>query len=140
MRHDDPFAGGIVSRLRRADRELAAAIVDAQCRDWLADRPDRVGFARLGHARREVRTALGRHRAGRSPAGLPAALTARWRARHATGPAPIDDPYLYAGLRRRIEACAVAARGDTAYRRRSAAADLEYALDWLAAAQELPRP
>ncbi|WP_328460984.1 hypothetical protein OHA21_31325 [Actinoplanes sp. NBC_00393] len=186
MSRDDPFAGGAGPRLFRIDRELEAVIVDAQCRDWAADRPDRVGFARLGQARHEVFTAAQRYRAARHAVDLPtllvvvvvwpavvavllpmadttnplvlagvlvaggwAALIAalgsfrlrRLRAGRArVGAAPIDDPYLYAALRRRIESCAVAARNDTSHRRRAAAADLEYALDWLAAAQdELPR-
>ena len=41
MRRDDPFSGGVARRLLRIDRELAAAVRDAQCRDWVADRPDR---------------------------------------------------------------------------------------------------
>ncbi|MFC7527310.1 hypothetical protein [Actinoplanes sp. GCM10030250] len=169
----------------RIDRELAAAVLDAQVRDWVAERPDRVGFARLGQARHEVYTAARRYRAARLRLETPLVIACgvivcgvivwlalsvravgplllggaavggfwaavatgagiRWvrrrRARNAwVGPAPIDDPYLYAGLRRRIEACAAAARADRSYLRRPAAADLEYALDWLAAAQdELP--
>jgi hypothetical protein len=186
IRRDDPFAGGVAPRLRRLDRELAETVTDAQCRDWVADRPDRVGFARLGQARHEIRTAAGRYRvadrptdrvtvlsalvalvlvlpllllipdatrplplAGIAVAGVWAALAIRAglrrrgirRARGATdGPAPIDDPYRYARLRRGVESCAVSARADRSYRKRAAATDLEYALDWLAAAQdELPR-
>ena len=187
MRRDDPFAGGIAPRLLRIERELESAVLDAQCRDWAADRPDRVGFARLGQARQEVARAARRYRAVRPRADLPALLVAAgtwavtvglllgpggladrpltlaaavaaglWTAsaaglglrrlragqarRRAVRPPAIDDLYLYAGLRRRIEACAVAARADRSYRRRAAAADLEYALDWLTAAQEeLPR-
>ncbi|GAA4591153.1 hypothetical protein BJY16_000177 [Actinoplanes octamycinicus] len=187
MSRDDPFTGGVAPRLRRLDRELAATVTDAQCRDWVADRPDRVGFARLGQARQEIRTAAARYRvappltdrvtvlsalaaglivvlplllvvpgptrpltlAGIAVAGLWATLglrTAlrRLRIRSARGapdgPAPIDDPYLYARQRHGIEACALSARADRSYRRRAAATDLEYALDWLAAAQEeLPR-
>ncbi|WIM95209.1 hypothetical protein ACTOB_007290 [Actinoplanes oblitus] len=187
MSRDDPFAGGVAPRLRRLDRELAETVTDAQCRDWVADRPDRVGFARLGRARHEIRTAAGRYRvappitdgptalaalaagvfvvlpllyllpgptrplplAGIAVAGLWATLALRTLLRRRRiraargapdGPAPIDDPYLYARQRRGIEACALAARADRSYRRRAAATDLEYALDWLAAAQdELPR-
>ncbi|MEV6342300.1 hypothetical protein [Actinoplanes sp. NPDC051851] len=187
MRRDDPFTGGVVPRLRRIERALAGAATDAQCRDWAADRPDRVGFARLGQARGEIHSAARRYRADGPSPDLPAllaggsaallvaapvvlllddpgrppvlggvAVAALWaaigartalrarrrrRARAASpGPAPIDDPFLYTGLRRRIEACAVAARSDRSYRRRAAATDLEYALDWLAAAEEeLPR-
>ncbi|MEV6298938.1 hypothetical protein AB0M02_05960 [Actinoplanes sp. NPDC051861] len=182
MRRDDPFSGGVARRLLEIDRELAAAVRDAQCRDWVADRPDRVGFARLGQARHEIYTAARRYRAVRIRAeslvvvilgavvagaglalglslwtnlplvlagtvvggvwaGLAARAGWRWWLRRTSraGAAPIDDPYLYAGLRRRIEVCAMAARSDRNYRRRPAAADLEYALDWLAAAQdELP--
>ncbi|GLW28605.1 hypothetical protein [Actinoplanes regularis] len=187
MSRDDPFAGGVAPRLRRLDRGLAEAIRDAQCRDWTADRPDRVGFARLGQVRREVLTAAARYRVAPrvtdgptvlavAAAGLLVALpllllvpdparplplagiavAAVWatyairaglrrlrirRARHAADtPAPIDDPFLYAVTRRTIESCAASARADRSYRRRGAAADLEYALDWLSAAQdELPR-
>ena len=188
MKRDEPFAGGIAPRLLRIDRQLDAAVTDAPCRDWAADRPDRVGFARLGQARYEVAQAARRYRAIRPPhadvpaalvaglawaatvwlligvadvenrpltmaasvaAGLWAALSAvrvlrglraaRARRRVVRSPA-IDDLYLYANLRRQIEACAVAARSDRSYRRRAAATDLEYALDWLTAAQEeLPR-
>jgi hypothetical protein len=35
------------NRLYRNEERVIAAVVDAQCRDWTADRPDRVGFARL---------------------------------------------------------------------------------------------
>jgi hypothetical protein len=184
---DDPFAGGVVPRLRRLDSELAAAVTDAQCRDWTADRPDRVGFARLGQVRREIRSAAVRYRvapgttdratvlgillagllvglpllllapdptrplplAGIAVAGVWAAYAIRAglrrlrvrRARHAADlAAPIDDPFLYARTRRAIESCAASARTDRSYRKRGAAADLEYALDWLSAAQdELPR-
>ncbi|GIF05992.1 hypothetical protein [Actinoplanes siamensis] len=187
MSRDDPFAGGVAPRLRRLDRDLAEAIVDAQCRDWTADRPDRVGFARLGQVRREVGRAAARYRVSpravdrtAAPAVLLAgllvvapllwlapdpgrplplaaiAVAGLWaadlfraglrrlrirRARHAPDrAAPIDDPFRYARARRTIESCAAAARADRSYRRRGAAADLEYALDWLSAAQEeLPR-
>ncbi|MFI1992301.1 hypothetical protein [Actinoplanes sp. NPDC020271] len=184
---DDPFAGGVAPRLRRLDRELTAAIIDAQCRDWTADRPDRIGFARLGQVRREVQNAAARYRAAPTGTdrttilavllagllvGLPLLLLVpeparplrlaaiavaavgaayllrgglrRLHVRRARGApdrsAPIDDPFLYARARRTIELCAASARADRSYRRRGAAADLEYALDWLAAAQEeLPR-
>ena len=174
---DDPFAGRLAPRLARIERELASAVVDAQVRDWSADRPDRVGFARLGQVLADVSRARGRHRrtwpttmsptffgiiavlvvGGAGPVILALAaaagvgigfavlavvrrlrLDAARRAR--LGVAAIDDPYLYASLRPRLEACAVAARADRSHRRRAAATDLEYALDWLAAAQEqLPR-
>ena len=182
MNRDDPLGGGgVARRLVRIERELAAVVLDAQCRDWVADRPDRVGFARLGQVRYEVRTAARRYRvtaprvdvpesllliavavgvpvmlatwsdhplflAAAVIAGCWAAIAARAGLRRLrlgnarVRTAPVDDPYLYAGLRRRIESCAVAARADRVYRRRAAATDLEYALDWLAAAQdELPR-
>ncbi|MBB2942485.1 hypothetical protein FB565_002198 [Actinoplanes lutulentus] len=128
-RRDDLFSGRVAPRLARIERELTAAVVDAQSRDWAADRPDRVGFARLGQARDEVRRAVRRYRrfSGFS-------LFSRRRV------ADVDDPYFYADLRRRIEACAAAARADRSYKRRAAATDLEYALDWLAAAQEVSHP
>ncbi|GIE80484.1 hypothetical protein Aph02nite_64340 [Actinoplanes philippinensis] len=65
-------------------------------------------------------------------------LRRRWDRATADGPAPIDDHYRYAGFRRRIEAYAGAARDHRSPRRRAAAIDLEYALDWLAAAQTEP--
>lgn len=187
MTWDDPFSGGVGPRLRRLDRELAAAVVDAQSRDWTADRPDRVGFARLGQVRRDLGNAAARYRvastgpdrttilavllsglvvglpllllvpdparplrlAGIAVAGVWAAYLIRAglrglrirRGRRAPDrSAPIDDPFLYARARRTIESCAASARADRSYRRRGAAADLEYALDWLSAAQEeLPR-
>jgi hypothetical protein len=185
---EDPFSGETRPRLRAIDRDLDAVIVDAQSRDWSADRPDRVIFARLGQARHQIRTAAGR-RGGAGPAAdrtammlgaaagvlvagsvlavvgdpamrpLPLALTAvaglwtalltvaglrilqRRRDRDTlAGPAPIEDHYRYAAFRRRIETCAATARNHRSHRRRAAAIDLEYALDWLAAAQsELPR-
>ncbi|WP_433791560.1 hypothetical protein [Actinoplanes sp. CA-252034] len=264
---EDPFSGEARPRPSVIDRDLDALITDAQSRDWSADRPDRVIFARLGQARRRVRAAAGRHGRDHRPAdlsavllgtatglltaatlsatGIPAsllptgvvpadaapagttppnasptstaqtnvsatsaaqtnvsatsaaqtnvsatsaaqtnvsptsaaltnaplggavsvtdplvlALTAvialwtallavavlkrlrrRWDRATVDGPAPIDDHYRYAAFRRRIEACATAARDHRSHRRRAAAIDLEYALDWLAAAQsELPR-
>lgn len=184
---NDPFSGEAVPRLRRIDRDLDTVITDAQSRDWSADRPDRVVFARLAEARHQVRRAAGRKHAraliadplatlsavatwavtvasvlvtggmamvrplplaATGIAGLWAAalvvtvvrLVRRHHDRHTTaGPAPVDDPYRYAAFRRRIESCAATARGHRARRRRHAAVDLEYALDWLAAAQtELP--
>jgi hypothetical protein len=270
---EDPFSGENRPRAAAIDRDLHAVITDAQSRDWSADRPDRVVFARLGQARRRVRAAAGRGGADRRPADpsavllgaitglltatvllltgipakmlppgdlpphalpsgnapapappagntpgpvqpagnalspaqpadnalspaqpagdvpanampagdvpasadvfpvtlpadavqaiapLPLALTAvaalwtallavallrhlrrRWDRATVDGPAPIDDHYRYVAFRRRIEACAAAARHHRSHRRRAAAIDLEYALDWLAAAQsELPR-
>ncbi|GIE80485.1 hypothetical protein Aph02nite_64350 [Actinoplanes philippinensis] len=50
-----PFAWEVRPRLSTIDRDLDAVITDAQSRDWSADRPDRVTFARLGQARRRVR-------------------------------------------------------------------------------------
>jgi hypothetical protein len=44
----------IQNRLHRAEQQVLAAVVDAQCRDWTADRPDRVGFARRGPAADEL--------------------------------------------------------------------------------------
>ncbi len=191
---EDPFSGEARPRPAAIDRDLDAVITDAQSRDWSADRPDRVAFARLGQARRRVRAAAGRRGRDRRPvdppavllgtatglltaaalsasgfpanvlaaapaAPLPLALTAvaalwtalsavaglrrlrrRWDRATVDGPAPIDDHYRYVAFRRRIEACATAARDHRSHRRRAAAIDLEYALDWLAAAQsELPR-
>ncbi|MFC4068166.1 hypothetical protein [Actinoplanes subglobosus] len=184
---EDPFSGEARPRLGAIGRDLDTVITDAQSRDWSADRPDRVIFARLGQARRRVRAAAGRPGTDRRPAdpaalllaaitglltagalliaGVPAdsplplagtavaalwtallavaglrRLRRRWDRETVTGPAPIDDHYRYAAFRRRIEACAAIARDHRSHRRRAAAIDLEYALDWLAAAQsELPR-
>lgn len=195
---EDPFSGEARPRPTAIARDLDALITDAQSRDWSADRPDRVVFARLGQARRRVRAAIGRH--GHHPnhltdpaavllgittglltaaallvTGLPAVLLTaagvpvvaplslapaavvalwvallavaglrrlrrRWDRTKPDSPAPIDDNYRYVAFRRRIEACAATARDHRSHRRRAAAVDLEYALDWLAAAQsELPR-
>ncbi|MEU8240340.1 hypothetical protein AB0C07_19000 [Actinoplanes missouriensis] len=170
-----PLAGSVVSELDRVRRELSTVVLDAQCRDWVADRPDRVGFARLGQAGEAVSRAAGRYRRMARPvplAALPGSgrlLRARARARRAAdgpartsdgparpffgparpffgparpffGPARIDDRQLYVTLGRRLEACAASARSDRSHQRRAAATDLEYALDWLAAAErELPR-
>ncbi|GGM99543.1 hypothetical protein FHR83_000501 [Actinoplanes campanulatus] len=192
---NDPFSGTVVPRLRHIERDLDAVITDAQSRDWSADRPDQVVFARLAQARRRVRAArrfpvagpadpvavlIGAAAAAGVAGGLlwagvaggllwaggavavrpvPLALVAvaglwaapaavavlrrlrrRWDRDTHPGRAPIDDPYLYAALRRRIETCAAAARDHRSHRRRGAATELEYALDWLSAAQsELPR-
>jgi hypothetical protein len=171
MATDDPFAGRTAPRLARIERELTTAVADAQVRDWSADRPDRVGFARLGQVRDEVSRAARRYRrprwvpvpaalsgaplllllpdpadplplAAAAAAGVWLAFAARAAGRRLrrprNRPAAIDDPYLYASLRRRIETGAAAARADRSYRRRAAATDLEYALDWLAAAQSHP--
>ncbi|BAL91963.1 hypothetical protein AMIS_67430 [Actinoplanes missouriensis 431] len=138
-----PLAGPVAPELARIRRELSTVILDAQCRDWVADRPDRVGFARLGQAGEAVNRAAGRYRRTTRPAPL-AALPGSGRLlrarRRADGPARIDDRQLYTSLGRRLEACAAAARSDRSHQRRAAATDLEYALDWLAAAErELPR-
>ncbi|GID54980.1 hypothetical protein Aco03nite_033840 [Actinoplanes couchii] len=186
---EDPFSGEARPRLGRIARDLDAVVTDAQSRDWVADRADRLGFARLGQVRQQVRVAAGRGRtlpgaevdpvavllggtagvlvAGAVLWGLGGAvvgplllalvsvvglwgglisvvvlrrLRRRWDRVDPGGPAAIDDPYRYAAFRRRIEACAAAARGHRSRRRRATAIDLEHALDWLSAAQtELPR-
>jgi hypothetical protein len=51
-------------------------------------------------------------------------------------PATIDDPYFYADLTRRLEACAAAARAGHSEQTRAAAAEIGRALDWLSAAQD----
>ena len=58
---DDIFDGDVEHRLRRAARRLRAASLDAQARDWTAERPDRIGFARLGQAHYEVKAAADRY-------------------------------------------------------------------------------
>lgn len=40
--------------LAAADRRLRHAVLDAQCRDWTAERPDRLGFARLAQVHWEI--------------------------------------------------------------------------------------
>jgi len=178
---DDIFTGDVAGRLYRIDKRLRAARLDAQCRDWLAERPDRVGFARLGQAAYEVRTAAQRYLpipppddpawpfvggaawlgvtllvllAGDPAAPLTVALAAfagmaagqvaisalGWARSRRTDrrptAAPADDPFLYADLTRRIEACAAAARADPRRRHRAAADDLGQALDWVSAARD----
>ena len=49
------------ARHDRVERLLRRMTVDAQCRDWTAERPDRVGFARLGQARLMVGAAARAH-------------------------------------------------------------------------------
>jgi hypothetical protein len=44
----------IQDRLHWAEQRILAAVVDAQSRDWTADRPDRIGFGRLAQARFHV--------------------------------------------------------------------------------------
>jgi len=173
---DDVFDGDVEHRLRRVGGRVRAASVDAQVRDWLAERPDRVGFSRLGQAHWEITVAADRYGralpddwlvqlaggavwivttvaillaggaslpvlAGAIAAGPLAAQAvisgaARVRRRRAeSGPAPIDDPYFYADLSRRLEACAAAARADPSDRHRAAAADITRALDWLSLAR-----
>lgn len=177
---DNVFDGDVEHRLRRVGRRVRAAALDAQVRDWLAERPDPRGFARLGQAHWEITEAAGRYGrplpadwivqfcggvvwilttmailliggasslpvlAGAIVAGPFAAQAVvtgtaavrKWRAgRAANGPAPIDDPYLYADLSRRLEACAAAARADRSDQHRAAAADIIRALDWLSLAQ-----
>ncbi|MEV0903162.1 hypothetical protein [Actinoplanes sp. NPDC049802] len=167
LRRNDPFSGTVAPRLRHIVRDLDAVITDAQGRDWVADRPDQVVFARLAQARHRVRAAGGSATVGLADpaavllgtltwcgvtgallwmggagavrpvplavvvvAGLWAALLAvavlrrlrrRWDRDTHPGQAPIDDPYLYAALRRRIETCAAAARDHRSHRRRGAA-------------------
>jgi hypothetical protein len=57
---DNVFDGDVQSRLRRASARLRAASLDAQARDWTAERPDRVGFTRLAQARWHLTEATGR--------------------------------------------------------------------------------
>jgi hypothetical protein len=54
-----------------------------------------------------------------------------WAQRARSGPATIDDPYFYADLTRRLEACAAAARAEPSEHRRAAAGEIGQALDWL---------
>jgi hypothetical protein len=184
MSDDDIFAGDVESRVMRIDRRVRAAALDAQCRDWAAERPDRVGFARLGQVHHEMRAAARRYTRLAPPADdwvwplvssvtwlattllvlllandpaapltLAAALVAGMiagqtaitvlnaernsRAKSAeSSAAAIEDPYFYADLNRRIEACAAAARSEEKRPHRAAADDLGRALDWLAAARD----
>lgn len=59
---EDPFSGESRPRLGRIARDLDAVVTDTQSRDWAADRPDRVVFARLGQVRHRVLVAAGRGR------------------------------------------------------------------------------
>lgn len=184
MSDDDIFAGDVESRVVRIDRRVRAAVLDAQCRDWAAERPDRVGFARLGQVHHEMRAAARRYSRFAAPADdwvWPLVSTTTWlattllvlllatdpaapltlagalvagmiagqaaisalnavrnaRARRAESPAAaIEDPYFYADLNRRIEACAAAARADPKQQHRPAADDLGRALDWLSASRD----
>ncbi|GAA2605852.1 hypothetical protein [Paractinoplanes durhamensis] len=61
MTDEDIFAGDVEGRLERLDRQVRAVVLDAQCRDWIAERPDRVGFARLGQVHHELRSAIRRY-------------------------------------------------------------------------------
>jgi hypothetical protein len=180
---DDVFDGSTEIRLRRAARRLGDAALDAQTRDWTAERPDRIGFARLGQAEQEVTRAadlyatppptqdwasaalglltlagtaalvllLAPHPAdplvlgGAVAAGVLVAEAVvrllsgvrRVRARQAqVRPAAIDDPYFYADLTRRLEACAAAARAEPSQRRRAAAHWLGRALGSLSNARD----
>jgi hypothetical protein len=176
----DVFDGDVQHRLRRVGRRVRDASLDAQMRDWLAERPDPRGFSRLGQAHWEITAAADRYgralpadwvvQLGGGVAGvlttlvillaggassLPvlvgaivagpfaaqlvisatAAVQKWWASRDVSGPAAIDDPYLYADLSRRLEACAAAARADRSDQHRAAAADIVRALDWLSLAQ-----
>ncbi|HEY0534232.1 MAG TPA: hypothetical protein VGD29_21825 [Actinoplanes sp.] len=64
---DNVFGGDVEHRLRRASDRVRAAAGDAQARDWVAERPDRVGFARLAQAEFEINQAAGRFGAGLPP-------------------------------------------------------------------------
>lgn len=61
---DDVFGGTVEHRLRRAAGRVRATARDAQARDWVAERPDRVGFARLAQADYEIGQAADRFGAG----------------------------------------------------------------------------
>jgi len=90
---DDVFGGTVEHRLRRTAGRVRAAARDAQVRDWLAERPDRVGFARLAQAEYEIGQAADRFGAGLPPdwirttagmlAGLAVSLTILLTARDA---------------------------------------------------------
>jgi hypothetical protein len=58
---DDVFGGDVEHRLRRVSSRVRAAALDAQARDWVAERPDRVGFGRLHQAQYEITQAAGRY-------------------------------------------------------------------------------
>ncbi|MEU4244318.1 hypothetical protein [Actinoplanes sp. NPDC026619] len=80
MSDDDIFAGDVEGRLERLDRRVRAVVLDAQCRDWIAERPDRVGFARLGQVHHELRSAIRRYNAMRKAEDWvwPVLSTATW--------------------------------------------------------------
>jgi hypothetical protein len=58
---DDVFGGDVEFRLRRVAARVRAAQLDAQARDWVAERPDRVGFARLAQSRQDILAAAARY-------------------------------------------------------------------------------
>jgi hypothetical protein len=164
----------VEGRLDRMQRRLRAAALDAQARDWAAERPDQVGFARLWEVHGRIQEARNRAPfedrllAAASLAAWPVTSTAlllatdepaapltltlalaaglavaeavtggavlvrRWRGRRERArPAPIDDPGLYAELRRELEQARADARAAGDQRR---AEDLGQALAWLDAA------
>ncbi|GIM94199.1 hypothetical protein [Paractinoplanes toevensis] len=61
MSDEDIFAGDVEGRLERIDRRVRAVVLDAQCRDWIAERPDRVSFARMSQVHHELRAAIRRY-------------------------------------------------------------------------------
>jgi hypothetical protein len=61
VRRDDVFDGDVEFRLRRVSARVRAAAFDAQVRDWVAERPDRVGFARLAQAHWSIAAAASRY-------------------------------------------------------------------------------
>jgi hypothetical protein len=73
---DDVFGGDVEHRLRRASARVRAAALDAQTRDWVAERPDRVGFARLAQADYEIERAAARFGGGGLPWDWPRTLAA----------------------------------------------------------------
>jgi hypothetical protein len=95
VKRDDVFDGDVEFRLRRVSSRLRAAAFDAQVRDWVAERPDRVGFARLAQAHWTVGEAAARYGRGFPPnlalqfgaplAGIAAGLTILLTATHPAG-------------------------------------------------------
>jgi hypothetical protein len=162
--------------LADTQRRIRAAALDAQARDWTAERADRLGFARLWPVYHSIQAA---RRYTKQPFDHPLWITASFGLlfvvptvillladepaapltlavasgaavlaadavlavarlvriltdhRRPDGPAPIDDPYLYAETTRRLEAArSTTPENDTG------TADLDRALFWLASARD----
>nr|WP_296066036.1 hypothetical protein [uncultured Actinoplanes sp.] len=75
---DDVFGGTFADRLEGAARRVEAAALDAQCRDWTAERADRVGHARLWQVHHELRRARAHPVAGTDDMAWSVAAVLAW--------------------------------------------------------------